>query len=382
MWVWVTDGQFCTIESVTTLAAVIGHAGAVARLAREAGADTLTHALLFTGPDGVGKTTAAVALAAQIIDAAHWPGGITAHPDLWLEDSDAENLSIQRVRAGGEQGPTLQDFLALRTYAGGRRVAIMARADRLTEPAADCLLKTIEEPPPRTHLILCAAHPERLPETVLSRCEVVVFGPVPAAQITHWLREEHGIEAERATGATALAAGCPARALHLAAEAGALEAELEALDRFLATGGSGTAGALRTAAAVAPGAGAEGRERALVTLGAWATFVRDAACFALAAPELAVWSAYRPALERWAEDLPAERIVAILARILAACEAVATYAQPRLAFEALLLDVFAGSRSPPPVPARPGAGATAAAAAGGRPRRAPSARRARATGAG
>jgi DNA polymerase-3 subunit delta' len=367
---------------VPTFDAVIGHAATVARMAREAESGTLTHAMLFVGPQSVGKTAAAIALATHLLDAGRWPGGIVAHPDLWLEDSDAENLSINRMRAGGDQGPTLQDFLALRTYAGGRRVGIIARAERLTEPAADCLLKTIEEPPPETHLILCTSHPERLPETVLSRCEAVVFGPVPASQMTVWLQEVHGVGVEAAAGAAALAAGCPGRALRLATEPGALDAELAALDRFLATGGMGTAGALRTAAAVAPGAGAEGRERALVTLGAWASFVRDAACYAAAVPELAVWTAYRPALERWAEDLPEARIVAILARILAASEAVATYAQPRLAFEALMLDVFGGPQGPPSVPARAAAGFSGGDGAAGRRGRPTSGRRGRARAAG
>src|SRR5207245_1300329 len=121
---------FCKIASVTAFESVVGHARTLARLADDAAADQLTHALLFTGPESVGKTTAAVALAGVLLDGAAWPGGVTAHPDLWLEDSDAENLSIQRVRAGGELGPTLQDFLALRTYAGGRRVGIIARAGR------------------------------------------------------------------------------------------------------------------------------------------------------------------------------------------------------------------------------------------------------------
>jgi len=129
-------------------------------------------------------------------------------------------------------------------------------------------------------------------------------------------------------------------------------------------------------------ASAEGRERALVTLGTWASFVRDAACYAAGAPELALWSSYRAALERWAQDLSAARIVAILHRLVAASEAVAAYAQPRLAFEALMLDVFGGADSPPPVdplprdvpraargPARVSAGATGS--TGRRPRAAP-----------
>lgn len=330
-------------------ARLLGHEPLIARLTAAAAEGKLTHAILFSGPEGVGKTTAALALAETLLGSAAWPGGPLAHPDLWLEDSDTENISIRRVKPGGEDGPTLQDFLALRPYAGGRRVAIIGRAERLGIEAANNLLKTIEEPPPRTHLVLCASHPEKLPPTIQSRCEVFTLAPVPAPEIAAWLAHIHGVDAERAAVAAPLAAGRPGRALRLAAEAGALEAELSALDAFLAAGGGGTAGAIRAADAVAPGPGAEGRERALVTIGAWASFVRDAACYASGAPELALWSAYRPALERWAQDLMPSRIVAILHRLVVASEAVAAYAQPRLAFEALMLDIFGGPDSPPPV---------------------------------
>ena len=331
---------------------MLGHERALSRLQRVADDDALTHALLLTGPDGVGKTTTALSLAEHILDADRWPGGLFAHPDIWVEDSGVENISIERIRAGGRDAPTLQDFLALRPYAGAHRVAVIGRAERLTEQAANCMLKTIEEPPPSTHLLLCAAHFERLPQTVLSRCETVVLAPIPADAISAWLAEETGMAPERATLIAALAGGRPGRALRLARERGALESELAALDTFLAAGGGGLRAALQAAATVTPGAGAEGRERALTTLNTWASFVRDAACYASGAPELALWSTYRPALERWAEDLPAERIVAILDRIARASEAVAAYALPRLAFEALLVDIFGGTDSPPPVEAR------------------------------
>jgi DNA polymerase III subunit delta' len=352
--------------------------------------DELTHALLLIGPEGVGKTTAALALASRLLDADAWPGGLAAHPDCWVEDSAAENLGIDRMRpspkrraADDDPGPSLQQFLSLAAYAGARRVAVIARADRLTEQAADNLLKTLEEPPPRAHLVLTTAHPEQLPQTIRSRCETVVLGPVPAPAIETWLRSVHSVDEHGAQLAAALAGGRPGRALRLATEPGALAAELDSLDRFIGAGGGGSAGALRAAAAVTVAAAAgtersaEVREQALVTLGAWASFVRDAACFAAAAPELAVWKAYRPALERWAEDLDLTRIVAILTRILETAEAVANYAQPRLAFEALLLDIFAGPDSPPPVEVAPRAGleVSAGGAGRGKPRRAPAARR-------
>jgi DNA polymerase III subunit delta' len=383
-------GQFCTIGPVTTLDSVIGHGPVLQRLVASGLDDELTHALLLIGPEGVGKTTAALALASELLDARDWPGGLAAHPDLWVEDSASENVGIDRMRpspkrrAGEDDaGPSLQQFLSLTPYAGGRRVAVIARADRLTEQAADNVLKTLEEPPPRTHLLLTSAHPEQLPQTIRSRCETVVLGPVVSGVIEDWLRRVHGISERDAATAAALAAGRPGRALRLASEAGALETELDALDRFIGAGGGGVAGALRAAGAVTVAASAgtersaEVREQALITLGAWASFVRDAACFAAGAPELALWKAYRPALERWAEDLDLTRIVEILARILETSEAVAMYAQPRLAFEALLLDIFAGANSPPVVTVVPRAGLEVSAGGGarGKSRRSPAARR-------
>src|SRR3989442_9685931 len=118
-------------------AALVGHPPVVAQLRRRLTDGTLAHAMLLVGPEGTGKTTIAEVLAEDVLEAARWPGGLLAHPDHWLEDSSAERIGIDRVRYGGgtpESGPSLQDFLALKPYAGGERVAVVGRADRLTEP--------------------------------------------------------------------------------------------------------------------------------------------------------------------------------------------------------------------------------------------------------
>ena len=331
-------------------AQVLGHVPVATRLERAVREGTLAHATLLAGPDGVGKTTLAEAVAAAVLDAGSWPGGLRAHPDHWLEDSADERIKIARMRAGGgtpETGPSLQDFLGLRSYAGGRRVAVIARADRLTEDAANCVLKTLEEPPPGTHLLLCAAHPERLPATVVSRCQLLGCAPVPAAEIRAWLEREHGVAPSLAGGAATLAAGRPGRALELATVPGAMRVETVAVAAFLGAAGTGRGGALQAAAALAPPNTAEGRERALTQVTAWTGFVRDVACIAAGTPELAVWEPFREAAAAWAQALPPERIAAILGRCVDTADQVWQYAVPRLGYEVLFLDIFTVTPAPP-----------------------------------
>ncbi|HWF58152.1 MAG TPA: AAA family ATPase [Candidatus Dormibacteraeota bacterium] len=358
---------------------LIGHETVLERLEDAWRDGVLAHALLLSGPAGVGKTALALRLAASVLDAAAWPGGLTAHPDLWLEDSDAERIGIDRIRAGSraDVGPSLQDVMSLRTYAGGMRVALLARADRLTEQAADALLKTLEEPPPGTLIILCAANPEALPATILSRAQQVPMATVAVPRVAAWL-EEAGTEARLARLAAALAGGRPGRALRLVSEPGSLAGEVEALHAFLAVAGDGMDGALRAASELTPGAGAEGRERAMMLLAVWSSFVRDAALEAAGVTEFRLWADYAEPLQRWAEGLGTARLTDILGSLLRAGGEIAAYAQPRLTFETLFLDIFVGPESPPAVavPGVPAAVAEAPPATSGAARpRSPGARR-------
>ena len=361
---------------------LLGHEEALGGLEAARAEGALPHALLLSGPAGVGKTTLALRVADGVLGGSAWPGGLLAHPDLWLEDSDAERIGIDRIRAGAraDAGPSLQDVMSLRTYAGGMRVAILARAERLTEQAADALLKTLEEPPPGTVILLCAANPEALPETILSRAQHLGLAAVPVKRIVAWL-EAQAVEPRLARLAAALSGGRPGRALRLASEPGALGAEIDALHAFLAIAGGGLDGALRAAAELTPAAGAEGRERALLLLAVWSSYVRDAALQASGVPELRLWTDYADPLERWAESLGADRLTDILGSLLRAGAEIAQYAQPRLTFETLFLDIFAGPEPPPPVeaPTAPAAVADApdAAAATARPPRAAARRPAR-----
>ncbi len=109
------------------------------------------------------------------------------HPDLaflGLEE-DSRQIRIEQVRE-------LSAELALTSHAGGYKVAILSPADALNRFAANALLKTLEEPPPRTLLILVLTQPSRLPATVLSRCQRLKVRAPPREQSLAWLAAARG----------------------------------------------------------------------------------------------------------------------------------------------------------------------------------------------
>jgi DNA polymerase-3 subunit delta' len=109
------------------------------------------------------------------------------HPDLASigPAEESQQIRIEQVRALAEE-------LALTSHQGGYKVALIAPADALNRYAANALLKTLEEPPSRTLLILLAAHPSRLPATIVSRCQRIALTRPTRAQGIAWLEATRG----------------------------------------------------------------------------------------------------------------------------------------------------------------------------------------------
>ena len=269
------------------LDSIAGHQRVRADLLRAVRGNSPAHAYLFVGPPSVGKTATALAFAADLFEAAGSPpispSGI--HTDLWVEDSEGENIAIGVIRREGrvrnesaeEPGPgvpsqPLQAFLGLRGMHSDRRVAVIARAERLRETAASPLLKTIEEPPEGAVLVLCAQAADLLPQTIRSRCRVVEFGRLGDVEMREFL---HSRGEELPGPLLRLAQGRPGLALKLAAEPDNARRRLDwgtALERVAA----GSWLDIVTVGARFGGSdSAKNRSLAREALDCWETWIRD-----------------------------------------------------------------------------------------------------------
>lgn len=128
----------------------------------------LAHAYLISGPRGSGKRALASDLCALVTGTTGVDVFTTQPPDVYLAEpeSKARKIVIEQVR-------TLEHALQMRASAGCRKVAIIAEADRLQPQAANAFLKTLEEPPRDSLLLLLTSIPEVLPDTILSRCSAL-----------------------------------------------------------------------------------------------------------------------------------------------------------------------------------------------------------------
>jgi DNA polymerase-3 subunit delta' len=197
---------------------LIGHAQILGRLVRSLDNDELPHALLFTGPLGVGKSRAALLLAgyAACSSEATRPCGTCpscrqvmagTHPDLRIVA-----LPPGKKEIGVDLARALKHFVQLRSIAARRKVAIVDDADRLSIAAQNALLKTLEEPAGHALLILVSASSGGLLSTVRSRCQRIVFQPLSEDEVRAVL-ERCGVEHDEARQWAARSDGSPGRVM-------------------------------------------------------------------------------------------------------------------------------------------------------------------------
>ena len=200
---------------------IIGHSRQLGALRSALRKGRLHHAYLFLGPEGIGKRTVALALAKAIhcdagnddfcgtcANCARISGG--NHPDLRVIGPlpDKKEISIHQVRE-------VERELSLRSFSGRRKIAVIDPATLMNLSAQNALLKTLEEPPRGSLLVLIASNAGGLLPTLRSRCLLVSFGAVEAVSVAAFLTSSRGIDPDRAGLLAALSMGSIGAALAL-----------------------------------------------------------------------------------------------------------------------------------------------------------------------
>lgn len=201
-----------------------GQVGAVNYLRQSIRKDKVVSGYLFQGPSGVGKTMAA-SIFAGAINCRMAPGegcgscpdcrmiGNGSHPDIhFMAPSSKSRLIVI------DQIKELQRKVYLRSYGDNWKIFIIQDADRMNGSTQNAFLKTLEEPPEKTILILITNQPGHLLPTIRSRCQKVIFRSWPLEMMKSFLMEEAGISEAESHVLHNISGGCPGRALQLSRE--------------------------------------------------------------------------------------------------------------------------------------------------------------------
>jgi len=198
---------------------IVGHEHAIDLLRRTLAAQQVRHAYLFTGPEHIGKTLLALRFAQTLLCTGGLDPAVAPqvpcntclscrkvmhgnHPDLHIitRSPDKQFILIEQIRA-------LQSDSARKTLEGRRNIFIIEGAHEMNLQAANCLLKTLEEPESDVILLLTAPDPGLLLPTILSRVQQITLHLLTSTQIKSALERQWGVDQDEATLIAALAAG-------------------------------------------------------------------------------------------------------------------------------------------------------------------------------
>jgi DNA polymerase III subunit delta' len=214
---------------------IIGHDWAVQLLSERIARGRASHATLFAGPKSTGKRLLAMRLAQAINCTGDAPpcGQCRAcelmernqHPDYHIIEPENDKIKIESIRE-------IQNTLSMRPFEARFRVALITRFDRASPAAMDALLKTLEEPPSMSKLILTADVGESLLPTIVSRCQVIPVRPVPAPVIEAALIQRE-VPRDQAAVLAHLSGGRPGWAITAAENPAAYEEHTQSIDSLI-----------------------------------------------------------------------------------------------------------------------------------------------------
>lgn len=321
---------------------ILGHTWAAALLKSHILQGQVRHAYLITGPRGVGRRTLALRLAQALnclTPSAPGEPCLTCLVCRQIGQMQFADLSIvQAEKVGGtlkiEQVRALQHELALTPYQAKRRIALLLRFEEAHNSAANALLKTLEEPPGDTILLLTADSVESLPPTIVSRCEVLRLRPLPLELAQQALVERWQLEPGKAELLAHLSGGRLGIALQYVTDENRLLQRQSWLEDLWGLIPADRADRFTKAEAMA-------KDKTVLqeNLLVWSAFWRDVQLCTLGAKVPLVNLDWREQIEWTAARLPPRQAAAMVAAIQRTLDDLARNANPRLAVEVLMLDM-------------------------------------------
>jgi DNA polymerase-3 subunit delta' len=204
---------------------ILGHQRPITLLQRAIRNEKVVNSYLFLGNEGIGKKAVALQFAkalnclegeAERGDACDHCASCkkidsALHPDVSVIEPEGQYIKVDQVRQ-------MQRQLVYKPYEGKRRVCILTAADRMAPHIPNTLLKTLEEPPLHTVIILLANNSKFILPTILSRCQSIRFNPLPINMVSKWLMEDKSFNDTEAHLLASLSEGSPGKALEIQEE--------------------------------------------------------------------------------------------------------------------------------------------------------------------
>jgi DNA polymerase-3 subunit delta' len=314
----------------------------------------LHHAYLLSGPTHVGKTTVAMQLA-QAVNCTEddSPCGHCNSCIRIIQGFHADVRTISLEAAEGEESRSLigidairdlQSSAYLKPYEGNSHVFIIQDADRLSAEAANALLKVLEEPPPEVLLLLLTSDSNAVLATIASRCQTLELRPMPVARVAEVLQQEHGQSIDHAESIARLSRGCVGWAIQAARGPEPLADLHKQVERIADVSMAGLEVRFAYADELArrfQRDRAAGRRELYLWLRWW----RDVLLIQRGRDDEIMHRSWRETLKEQAQLLSQPQTVAWIERMFGSLESLERNANPRLALEALMLDLPRGSHT-------------------------------------
>jgi DNA polymerase-3 subunit delta' len=324
---------------------IIGHEATIALMRHAVAAGRVAHAFLFTGPPAIGKFALALNCTGEAAPCGHCRAcrliAQNRHPDVRVIQllEDKREISIDQIR-------TVLHEASLKPYEAIWKAYIVRDAETMNEEAANCLLKTLEEPPPQVVLMLTAPTPEALLPTLVSRCQPMPMHPLPISQIEMVLQTQFGCDPQRAGLLARLSNGRMGWAIQAAGDQAILEGRQRLLNRLAGLSQATRVDRMAFAAEQAQRYGRDMTERESVhaVLNLWSTWWRDLLLAKAGCQNMVVNADRTDALQNETRRYSLGQLRAFLESLRSAGQQLRQNVNPRLALEVLVLAIPRGGQ--------------------------------------